>query len=170
MESAQGDSSSNRFGCGWIVMEFWPRPKIAAMVPPRVPTGARKAWSIRPQRGRICRRHRAGSSGCIARMSRSCAMRGRSRPMRLPQNAASTEWSSFELIESVTGTRQHDISPARQRLLRVFFVFLQTIAKIEDSKNADETRTLWNNQVFIYTVFPKTPISITPTGWLLDNG
>ena len=79
-------------------MEFWPRPKIAAMVPPRVPSELEKlvedlkgvvfAAGIEPQQ-RIYRPHVT-----VVRNARPFETE------RLPQSA-STDWSSFELIESI---------------------------------------------------------------------
>ena len=78
-------------------MEFWPRPKIAAMVPPRVPSELEKlvedlsgvvfAAGIVPQQ-RVYRPHVT-----VARNARPFETE------RLPQSA-STGWSSFELLES----------------------------------------------------------------------
>jgi RNA 2',3'-cyclic 3'-phosphodiesterase len=79
-------------------MEYWPRPKIAAIVPPRVPSEMEKlvenlsgvvlAAGIEPQQ-RIYRPHVT-----VARNARPFETE------RLPQSA-STEWSSFELLEVI---------------------------------------------------------------------
>jgi len=79
-------------------MEFWPRPKIAAMVPPRVPSELEKlvedlsgivfAAGIETQQ-RVYRPHVT-----VVRNARTFETE------RLPQSA-STEWSSFELLESI---------------------------------------------------------------------
>ncbi|MGI9273087.1 MAG: RNA 2',3'-cyclic phosphodiesterase [Woeseiaceae bacterium] len=79
-------------------MEFWPRPKIAAMVPPRVPSELEKlvedlsgivfAAGVEVQQ-RVYRPHVT-----VVRNARTFETE------RLPQSA-STEWSKFELIESI---------------------------------------------------------------------
>ena len=79
-------------------MEYWPRPKIAAMVPPRVPPELEKLvqdlGSIVFSAGvelqeRVYRPHVT-----VAHTARPFETE------RLPQSA-SIEWSSFELVESV---------------------------------------------------------------------
>jgi 2'-5' RNA ligase len=80
-------------------MEYWPRPKIAAMVPPRVPPDLEKlvdelnglvlAAGIEPAQ-RIYRPHVT-----VVRNARPFETE------RLAQSAI-TEWSSFELMESTT--------------------------------------------------------------------
>jgi 2'-5' RNA ligase len=77
-------------------MEFWPRPRIAAMVPPRVPSeleqlvedlsGIVFAAGVETQQ-RIYRPHVT-----VVRNARPFETE------RLPQSA-STDWSSFELLE-----------------------------------------------------------------------
>jgi len=79
-------------------MEFWPRPKIAAMVPPRVPmelenlvedlSGIVLAAGVETQQ-RVYRPHVT-----VVRNARPFETE------RLPQSAY-TEWSGFELIEVV---------------------------------------------------------------------
>jgi 2'-5' RNA ligase len=79
-------------------MEFWPRPRIAAMVPPRVPTELEKlvedlsgivfAAGVETQQ-RIYRPHVT-----VVRNARTFETE------RLPQSA-STDWSSFELLEVI---------------------------------------------------------------------
>jgi 2'-5' RNA ligase len=79
-------------------MEFWPRPKIAAMVPPRVPSDLQKLVddlnSLAMEAGvlpaeRVYRPHIT-----VVRNARPFVTE------RLAQSAE-TEWSSFELLESV---------------------------------------------------------------------
>ena len=79
-------------------MEFWPRPKIAAMVPPRVPPDLEKlvgelnslamTIGVLPHE-RVYRPHVT-----VVRNARPFETE------RLAQSAV-TEWSSFELLESV---------------------------------------------------------------------
>ena len=79
-------------------LEFWPRPKIAALVPPRIPPELEKlvedlsgivfAAGIETQQ-RVYRPHVT-----VVRNARTFETE------RLPQSA-STEWSSFELLESI---------------------------------------------------------------------
>ena len=79
-------------------MEFWPRPKIAAMVPPRTPPVLEKlvedlsgivfSAGVEVQQ-RVYRPHVT-----VARNARPFETE------RLPQSA-STEWSKFELMESI---------------------------------------------------------------------
>lgn len=80
-------------------MEYWPRPKIAAMVPPRVPpvleklveqlNGLTLAAGVLPAQ-RVYRPHVT-----VVRNAKPFATE------RLAQSAV-TEWSSFELLESTT--------------------------------------------------------------------
>lgn len=80
-------------------MEYWPRPKIAAMVPPRVPPDLEKlvdnlngltlAAGVLPAQ-RVYRPHVT-----VVRNARPFETE------RLAQSAV-TEWSSFELLESIT--------------------------------------------------------------------
>ncbi len=79
-------------------LEFWPRPKIAALVPPAVPPelvrlvdelqGKVLAAGVNPEHQRIYRPHVT-----VVRNARSF------ETQRLAQSAI-TEWSGFELIES----------------------------------------------------------------------
>lgn len=79
-------------------LEFWPRPKIGAMVPPRVPSALEKvvedlngvvlAAGVVPQQ-RVYRPHVT-----VVKNARPF------ETQRLPQSAA-IEWSGFELMESV---------------------------------------------------------------------
>jgi len=80
-------------------LEFWPRPKIAAMVPPRVPQdleqlvdqlhGIMADIGVDPPE-RVYRPHVT-----VVRNARPF------EAQRLPQSAE-IEWSSFELLESIT--------------------------------------------------------------------
>ena len=80
-------------------IEFWPRPKIAAVVPPRVPPGMEalvgqlhgimRGIGLEPA-DRVYRPHIT-----VARAVRPF------EPIRLAQSAE-VEWSSFELMESVS--------------------------------------------------------------------
>ena len=80
-------------------LEFWPRPKIAAVVPPRVPSemetlveqlnGLVIAAGIEPEQ-RIYRPHIT-----VVRNARQF------EPIRLPPSAE-IEWSGFQLMESVS--------------------------------------------------------------------
>jgi len=81
-------------------LEFWPRPKIAALVPPTIPPeldrlvedlkGRVFAAGVNPEHQRIYRPHVT-----VVRNARTF------ETQRLAQSAI-TEWSSFELVESVT--------------------------------------------------------------------
>ena len=80
-------------------IEFWPRPKIAVVVPPRVPPGmeplVEKLNSLMLDVGvepadRVYRPHIT-----VVRQARPF------EPIRLAQSAE-IEWSSFELLESVS--------------------------------------------------------------------
>ena len=80
-------------------MEFWPRPKIAAMVPPRVPAELEKLVS--DLSGVV---FAAGNETQLRVYRPHVTVVRNARPFeteRLPQSA-STEWSSFELIESIS--------------------------------------------------------------------
>ena len=80
-------------------LEFWPRPKIAAVVPPRVPPDMEALVGrlnclmmdvgVEPQ-DRVYRPHIT-----VVRNARHF------EPIRLPPSAE-IEWSTFELLESVT--------------------------------------------------------------------
>lgn len=80
-------------------LEFWPRPKIAAVVPPRVPpameslvenlSGLVLASGVEPQQ-RVYRPHIT-----VARNARPF------EAMKLAQNAE-IEWTRFDLMESIT--------------------------------------------------------------------
>jgi 2'-5' RNA ligase len=80
-------------------LEFWPRPKIAAVVPPRVPpdmealvdrlNGLVLASGVEPAQ-RVYRPHIT-----VARAARPF------EPLKLAQSAE-IEWSRFELMESIT--------------------------------------------------------------------
>lgn len=80
-------------------LEFWPRPKIAAVVPPRVPpdmealverlNGLMMDVGVEPQE-RVYRPHIT-----VVRNARQF------EPIKLPQSAE-IEWSRFELLESVS--------------------------------------------------------------------
>jgi len=81
-------------------LEFWPRPKIAALVPPTVPAELERlvedlkgrvfAAGVDPEHQRVYRPHVT-----VVRNARPF------ETQRLAQSAV-TEWSSFELIESVS--------------------------------------------------------------------
>ena len=81
-------------------LEFWPRPKIAALVPPIIPPelerlvedlqGRVLAAGVNPEHQRVYRPHVT-----VCRNSRTF------ETQRLAQSAI-TEWSSFELVESVS--------------------------------------------------------------------
>jgi len=81
-------------------LEFWPRPKIAALVPPTIPPeldrlvedlkGRVLAAGVDPEHQRVYRPHVT-----VIRNARTF------ETQRLAQSAI-TEWSSFELVESVT--------------------------------------------------------------------
>jgi len=81
-------------------LEFWPRPKIAALVPPTVPAelerlvadlqGQILAAGVNPEHQRVYRPHIT-----VVRNARSF------ETQRLAQSAV-IEWSSFELVESVS--------------------------------------------------------------------
>ena len=89
-------------------LEFWPRPKIAAVVPPRVPpaleelvgqlNGLVLASGVEPQQ-RVYRPHIT-----IARAARPF------EAMKLAQSAE-IEWSSFALMESITEHGRTRYSP-----------------------------------------------------------
>ena len=81
-------------------LEFWPRPKIAALVPPAIPPelerlvedlqGRVLAAGVNPEHQRVYRPHVT-----VCRNARTF------ETQRLAQSAT-TEWSSFELVESVS--------------------------------------------------------------------
>lgn len=81
-------------------LEFWPRPKIAALVPPAVPPelerlveglkGQVVAAGVNPEHQRIYRPHVT-----VVRNARPF------ETQRLAQSAV-TDWSGFELVESVS--------------------------------------------------------------------
>ena len=81
-------------------LEFWPRPKIAALVPPTIPPelerlvedlqGRVLAAGVNPEHQRVYRPHVT-----VCRNARTF------ETQRLAQSAI-TEWSSFELVESVS--------------------------------------------------------------------
>lgn len=80
--------------------EFWPRPKIAALVPPTIPPELERlvedlkgrvfAAGVNPEHQRVYRPHVT-----VVRNARTF------ETQRLAQSAI-TEWSSFELVESVS--------------------------------------------------------------------
>jgi len=81
-------------------LEFWPRPRIAAVVPPKVPaelerlvenlSGRVFAAGVNPEHQRMYRPHVT-----VVRNARPF------ETQRLAQSAV-IEWSSFELVESVS--------------------------------------------------------------------
>ncbi|MDH3614186.1 MAG: RNA 2',3'-cyclic phosphodiesterase [Gammaproteobacteria bacterium] len=83
-------------------LEFWPRPKIAALVPPTMPPELERlvedlrgrvfAAGVNPEHQRIYRPHVT-----IVRNARPF------ETQRLAQSAV-VEWSNFELVESVSET------------------------------------------------------------------
>lgn len=83
-------------------LEFWPRPKIAALVPPTMPPELERlvedlrgrvfAAGVNPEHQRIYRPHVT-----VVRNARPF------ETQRLAQSAV-VEWSSFELVESVPET------------------------------------------------------------------
>ena len=89
--------------------EFWPRPKIAALVPPTIPPeldrlvedlkGQVFAAGVNPEHQRVYRPHIT-----VVRNARTF------ETQRLAQSAI-TEWSSFELIESVSEARETTYRP-----------------------------------------------------------
>ena len=79
-------------------LEFWPRPKIAALVPPRIPPEHEKL--VEELRGIIIA---AGLEPALRVYRPHITVVRNARPFethRLAQSAT-TEWSSFELIESI---------------------------------------------------------------------
>jgi len=90
-------------------LEYWPRPKIAALVPPTVPpemaslveklTGRVIAAGVNPEHQRIYRPHVT-----VVQNARTF------ETQRLAQSAI-TEWSSFELIDSTTDHGQTTYRP-----------------------------------------------------------
>ena len=80
-------------------LEFWPRPKIAALVPPRIPPEHEKL--VDTLRGIIIA---AGIEPALRVYRPHVTVVRNARPFetqRLAQSAT-TEWSSFELVESIT--------------------------------------------------------------------
>ena len=80
-------------------LEFWPRPKIAALVPPRIPPEHEKL--VEALRGIIVA---AGIEPATRVYRPHITVVRNARPFethRLAQSAT-TEWSSFELVESIT--------------------------------------------------------------------
>jgi 2'-5' RNA ligase len=90
-------------------LEFWPRPKIAALVPPTIPPELERlvedlkgrvfAAGVNPEHQRIYRPHVT-----VVRNARTF------ETQRLAQSAI-TEWSSFELVESVSGMGETTYRP-----------------------------------------------------------
>jgi 2'-5' RNA ligase len=91
-------------------LEFWPRPKIAALVPPTIPPeleqlvddlqGLVLAAGVNPEHQRVYRPHVT-----VVHNARTF------ETQRLAQSAL-LEWSSFELVESISapgGTTYHPI-------------------------------------------------------------
>ena len=88
------------FRLRWDRLEFWPRPKIAALVPATVPQeldhlvedlkGRIFAAGVNPEDQRAYRPHVT-----VVRNARTF------EAQRLAQSAL-TEWSSFELVESIS--------------------------------------------------------------------
>ncbi len=79
-------------------LEFWPRPKIAALVPPRIPPEHEKL--VESLRGIIIA---AGIEPALRVYRPHITVVRNARPFethRLAQSAT-TEWSSFELVESI---------------------------------------------------------------------
>ncbi len=90
-------------------LEFWPRPRIAALVPPNVPpelerlvedlSGRVFAAGVNPEHQRVYRPHVT-----VVRNARTF------ETQRLAQSAI-MEWSSFELVESVSESRETTYRP-----------------------------------------------------------
>ena len=79
-------------------LEFWPRPKIAALVPPRIPPEHEKL--VESLRGIVIA---AGIEPALRVYRPHITVVRNARPFetqRLAQSAT-TEWSSFELVESI---------------------------------------------------------------------
>ena len=79
-------------------LEFWPRPKIAALVPPRIPPELEKL--VEALRGLVIA---AGIEPALRVYRPHITVVRNARPFethRLAQSAT-TEWSSFELVESI---------------------------------------------------------------------
>lgn len=79
-------------------LEFWPRPKIAALVPPRIPPDLEKL--VETLRGLVIA---AGIEPAQRVYRPHITVVRNARPFetqRLAQSAT-TEWSSFELVESI---------------------------------------------------------------------
>ena len=97
------------FRLRWDRLEFWPRPKIAALVPPIVPPelerlvenlkGCVFAAGVNPEYQRVYRPHIT-----VVRNARTFETH------RLAQSAL-TEWSSFELVESVPAPGEASYRP-----------------------------------------------------------
>jgi 2'-5' RNA ligase len=78
-------------------MEFWPRPKIAAMVPPRIPPDLQALVndlsSLALEAGVL-------PSDRVYRPHVTVARNARPFPTERLAQSAVTEWSRFELLES----------------------------------------------------------------------
>ena len=79
-------------------LEFWPRPKIAALVPPRIPPEHEKL--VESLRGIIIA---AGLEPALRvyRPHITVVRNARTFETQRLAQSATTEWSSFELIESI---------------------------------------------------------------------
>ena len=79
-------------------LEFWPRPKIAALVPPRIPPEHEKL--VETLRGIIIA---AGLEPAVRvyRPHITVVRNARTFETQRLAQSATTEWSSFELIESI---------------------------------------------------------------------
>jgi len=99
LQEAQRAVTVEPFRLRFDRLEFWPRPKIAALVPPTVPAelerlvedlnGQVLAAGVNPEHQRMYRPHVT-----VVRNARAF------ETQRLAQSAV-IEWSSFELVESV---------------------------------------------------------------------
>ena len=99
------------FRLGFDRLEYWPRPKLACLTAPTVPTELQALvaafdsmlldFGVSPE-DRTYRPHIT-----VSRSARSFTTE------RLAQRAL-TEWSSFELIESVTEQRATSYAPVKQ--------------------------------------------------------
>lgn len=97
------------FRLRWDRLEFWPRPKIAALVPATVPSeldclvedlkGRIFAAGVNPEYQRTYRPHVT-----VVRNARTF------ETQRLAQSAI-TEWSGFELVESVSEAGETSYRP-----------------------------------------------------------
>ena len=93
-------------------LEFWPRPKIAALVPPTIPPELERlvedlkghifAAGVNPEHQRVYRPHVT-----VVQNARQFETE------RLAQSAI-TEWSGFELMESISGPRGVTYRPVDQ--------------------------------------------------------